>query len=191
VFVMWSAKANVDRLERELTGGESLRTPPTEDTPAHLVGELLLASKYGHCAADSMASHFDLCMSAMKEIGADTRSITSFTELIGGGMSAASALGAVDADPAIERFVLRSLDAAGRGDVVEVLANFVFGREHMIPPLLYRLLDAGVVAPAAHSTLVDYADRHLEVDQASRGVPFDRAIAAIGWQQSHQAAAAA
>ncbi len=90
--------------------------------------------------ASGAASHFELYLCAMEEIGADTQVVRSFMQKIDRGEQWSIALKELEVPPSITDFVEGTLNCAIHGSVVEVAAYFFFGREDIIPDMFERLL---------------------------------------------------
>jgi hypothetical protein len=126
----------------------------------------------------SHASHFDLYLLAMREVGADTSPIESFLRSVGtGGLSAGLAL--PDFPEASRTFVRETFALIETGEAHRVASSFAFGRENVIPGMFHSLLDRLGIdrdqAPAFHY----YLERHAELDGEEHGPAALRLVATL------------
>jgi hypothetical protein len=174
VFAVWDFMALLKALQRRLTCVEIAWTPPRSRMAARLVNEIVLGEESDEIAPGRTMSHFELYLQAMRETGADTRRIESFVAAIGSGTVPAQAL-AIAAPPAFVRdFVAGTLALATTGEVEEVAASFLLGREDLVPAMFRRLLP--VIGPSSETaSLRLYLARHVELDETHHG-PLARRI---------------
>ena len=108
-------------------------------------------------------------MLAMKEIGADTKQIERFIELIKNNVAVSEAMNKVSANSYIQEFVNSTIDTVVNGNIYQVLGSFVFGREHVIPNMFEGLLNNWHIDESDAPMFVYYLKRHIELDGDEHG----------------------
>jgi hypothetical protein len=175
VFAVWDFMCLAKRLQRDLTSVDVLWLPPARPSLARFINSVVLAEESDVDPDGHAASHFDLYVAAMGEVGAPTEAARRFVSLLHEGMEPLQALRAVGASPAIEAFVGHTLDVVQHGSTIEVLASFLFGREDLIPEMFARLLPRWAQSHDARR-FTYYVERHIELDGDDHGPAGERAI---------------
>jgi hypothetical protein len=169
VFAVWDFMSLVKRLQSEVTVQRLPWMPPASAQIARFANEVVLGEESDLGPDKKPASHFELYLRAMDEIGADTQVVRSFMRKIAHGEQWPIALKELEVPRGITDFVQDTLNCAIHGSVVEVAAYFFFGREDIIPDMFERLLklwDHGAVEVPYFNY---YLKRHIELDGDSHG----------------------
>lgn len=169
VFAVWDFMSLVKRLQHEFTSVTLPWTPPLQPFAARLLNDIVLGEESDSTPDGSHASHFDLYLSAMREVGADTAQIEYFIDLVRSHIAVDVALRMVAAPAPVQRFVQATIASARQASVLEVLGSFLYGREDAIPQMFRTLLDDWSIRPADTPTFVYYLRRHIELDGDSHG----------------------
>jgi hypothetical protein len=179
VFAVWDFMALVKRLQWQFTCETVPWLPPQNPRAARLINEIVLGEETDEAPGGAHASHFELYLSAMKEIGASTRQIDRFIEHVRSGQEVEAALLSVAAPAPIAQFVRTTVDLARHAPTSEVLGSFFYGREHSIPRMFQSLLDNWTVDPRAAPTFVYYLQRHIQLDTEAHGPAVEGIIAEV------------
>ncbi|WP_455823983.1 DUF3050 domain-containing protein [Pseudomonas graminis] len=169
VFAVWDFMTLTKRLQQDLTGTQLPWLPPANPQAARLINEIVLDEesdthpRQGHC------SHFELYLEAMREVGASTGAIDRFIALLREGREVHTALEEVGPPRGVARFVSATLQIALNAPTHCVAAAFVHGREHVIPMMFERILQADEVISRQAPTLCGYLKRHIELDTHDHG----------------------
>lgn len=169
VFAVWDFMSLTKRLQRDLACTHLPWLPPANPQAARLINEIVLGEesdkhpRQGHC------SHFELYLEAMEEIGASTSVINRFLALLRQGHKARAALHKAGPPPGVTRFVSATLQIALNAPTHCVAAAFLHGREHVIPSMFQRILQADEVIHRQAPTLRGYLERHIELDSEDHG----------------------
>lgn len=174
VFAVLDFMSLVKRLQQEFTCVSLPWTPPTHPEAARLLNEIVLGEESDSTPWGNHVSHFDLYLAAMKEVQAETGTISRFVQLLKKGVSVDVALEMVGAPAAVARFFKATIATATTGSVAGVLGSFLYGREDAIPQMFKTLLAQWSVPPADTPTFVWYLQRHIEVDGESHGPAANR-----------------
>lgn len=193
VFAVWDFMCLAKRLQRELTSLDPLWRPPRVPALARFINGVIHGEESDLGPDGEAVSHCELYIAAMEEVGADTRSIRRFLDLLDGGVDLEVALAAAGAPVAARAFVRHTLSQAIDGDPVEVLAAFLFGREDLIPEMFSRLLPRWRESRGARR-FTYYVQRHIELDGEDHGPAARQALvelaggSAEAWQMARKAA---
>lgn len=195
VFAVWDFMCLAKRLQRDLTSLQDLWLPPASASLARFINGVVHGEESDLDADGNAASHFELYLAAMDEVGAPSAPPRRFIALLREGGDVKSSLIAVGASEATQHFVRHTLTTA-QSTTVEVLASFLFGREDLIPEMFTRLLPEWTDSREA-SRFAYYIKRHIELDGDDHGPAGLRALAELAgdqpllWESAWQAADAA
>jgi hypothetical protein len=169
VFAVWDFMSLVKRLQRELTVVTTPWVPSPYPQSARLINEIVLGEESDDAPGSRYLSHYELYLEAMLEIGADTSTVDQFVSAVTSGVAPDDALKRGDIHPAIQQFVTQTLETAQYGQLVEVLGNFFFGREDIIPRMFQSLLDRWHLNREQAPVFIFYLERHIELDNDEHG----------------------
>ena len=169
VFAVWDFMSLVKRLQNEVTCRSLPWMPPVSAQIARFANEVVLGEESDVGPDQKPASHFELYLRAMDEIGADTAMVKRFLDKLDRGEQWPVALKEVGVPPGITDFVRGTLHSAIHGSVVEVASYFFFGREDVIPEMFERLLPLWDDGAAEVPYFAYYLKRHIELDGDSHG----------------------
>jgi hypothetical protein len=177
VFAVWDFMSLVKRLQRDLTCVDLPWLPPLDPVGARLINDIVLAEESDVDAYGRAASHLELYLAAMRDVGASTDMFTGFMEKLRAGMPHGGALASVDAPAFVRAFVDETMATASEGTTLEVMASFFYGRENVIPGMFQGLLDRWGLGTAQAPGFVYYLERHIELDGDTHGPAASRMIA--------------
>ena len=169
VFAVWDFMSLVKRLQSEVTIQRLPWMPPASAQIARFANEVVLGEESDLGPDQKPASHFELYLRAMDEIGADTQVVRSFVQKMARGEQWPIALRQLEVPPSVIDFVEGTLNCAIHGSVVEVAAYFFFGREDVIPEMFERLLKLWDHGAVEVPFFAYYLKRHIELDGDSHG----------------------
>jgi hypothetical protein len=178
VFAVWDFMTLLKELQRRLTCVETPWLPPSNGLAARIINEIVLCEESDEIRPGEYSGHFDLYLSAMQEVGADSLPIRSFISALRRGEPPAHALASTPIVPATRRFVLDTLAFRQRG-THEVAAAFLFGREHVIPDMFSNMLETLDRTGVECSAFRTYLNRHIEVDGDTHGPLARRLLQAL------------
>lgn len=176
VFAVWDFMSLVKRLQRELTCTSLPWMPPADPEAARLINDIVLGEESDIGADGRAASHLDLYLGAMREVGADTGPFERFLLALQEGEMVHQALESDEIPWFVREFVSHTLDTALNGSRLQVMASFLYGRENVIPSMFEGLLSSWGIAPESAPQFVYYLQRHIELDADSHGPAAARLI---------------
>ena len=169
-FAVWDFMSLLKFLQLRLTCVTLPWKPAGDPRARRLVNEIVLAEESDTDAAGRPASHFELYLEAMGDLGADTGPVSALAEA---GLTVEDfAAGNLPANvPAGAREFLRTtFSIIAEGDAAAVAAAFTYGREDLIPEMFLRIV-AGMEARdgSSYPKLKYYMRRHIELDGDEHG----------------------
>jgi hypothetical protein len=193
VYAVWDFMCLAKRLQRDFTSVGPLWVPPQRPALARFINGLVHGEESDLGPDGVPASHLQLYLSAMDEVGASTVGMRRFVSLLEYGAEPDLAMSLVETPLSARVFVSNTLALATRGTTVEVLASFLYGREDLIPEMFGRLLPRWRQSRNAR-TFVYYVDRHVELDGDDHGPAAQNALAELcgddlaAWETAYRAA---
>lgn len=176
VFAVWDFMSLVKRLQRDLTCVELPWMPPTNPAAARLINDIVLAEESDVDAQGNPASHLDLYLTAMRDVGASTGQFDHFMRELRGGASLTDALAAADVPHFVRDFVQHTIGTCTHDSLLEVMASFFYGRENVIPDMFKSLLEHWGLSEEQAPGFVYYLQRHIELDGDTHGPAASRLI---------------
>lgn len=160
VFAVWDFMSLLKSLQIHLTCVSVPWTPskyPAE--MVRLINQIVLGEESDVDLEGNPISHFELYLKGMEEVGASTVLIREFIRT-----------GDMNLIPEGTRtFVASNIEMAKNGDVLDVAANFFFGREKLIPDMFESIVAVLKKENINAPTFLYYLERHIEVDAGEHG----------------------
>ena len=117
-----------------------------------------------------VASHFELYLEAMEQIGAKTTEIKKLIGFVEEGYSVASALTLVNIQEETKEFVRFTFSMIETEELHKIASIFTFGREDLIPDMFIEILrEMKEKGQKDISKLLYYLERHIEIDGGDHG----------------------
>jgi hypothetical protein len=179
VFAVWDFMSLAKRLQRDLTCVSLPWMPPQDPGAARLINDIILAEESDVGPDGAAASHLDLYLGAMREVGASTKVFESFLNALGSGTPVEEALEDPEIPSFVRAFVAGTLDTALEGTTLETMASFFYGRENVIPGMFQGLLDNWGMSAASAPQFVYYLQRHIELDGDAHGPAASQLVASM------------
>ncbi len=162
VFAVWDFMSLLKKLQQQLTGIEVPWTPTGPTVSRRLINEIVLVEESDEFGG-GYTSHFELYLSAMAAIGADTAPLESLLAGLERGEPAVPALAAAGAPAAAVAFSRVTFDIIENAPLHCQAACFAFGREDLIPEMFDQVVGMARKDPRLE-LFVDYLTRHIQVD---------------------------
>ena len=140
VFAVWDFMSLLKRLQQIVTCTEVPWLPPVDPTASRFINEIVLGEECDDDGQGGYASHFELYLQAMDEVGADTRPICDFVAKLGRQVPIEQALSETSILPSTRDFVRSTLHLTSLGQPHEIASAFFYGREDVIPDMFARLV---------------------------------------------------
>ena len=170
IFAVWDFMSLLKSLQCGLTRVELPWKPVGSPTTRRFINEIVLGEESDIDSNGEIASHFELYLDAMKQIGADTKTIQLFIEFIDNGKTIEEALQLVDVNQETRDFVNFTFSVIQSKSIHRIASVFTFGREDLIPEMFIQILrEMKSKGQTNISKLLYYLERHIEVDGDDHG----------------------
>jgi Protein of unknown function (DUF3050) len=172
VFAVWDFMSLLKRLQQDITCTKVPWLPANNARAARLINDIVIGEETDVDPDGLYASHLELYLHAMKDVGASTVQFDNFCSMVRAGLPVEAVLTRIGVAPHVRAFVEHTMALANTGTTEEVLAAFFYGREDIIPEMFRRLLTTLYAAKHNNQGLrhfIYYIDRHIELDGDSHG----------------------
>ncbi|MGB3802156.1 MAG: DUF3050 domain-containing protein [Lewinella sp.] len=169
VFAVWDFMSLLKALQNELTCTSLPWKPVKNPRTARFINEIVLGEETDVDRNGVAASHYELYLEAMEEVGASSQEIERLLAQINDLDTARAALQRADIGEGIKRFVDYTFQLISEGKTHKIAAAFTFGRESLIPELFIEILNQSAEDKSRFPRLVYYLERHIEVDGDEHG----------------------
>lgn len=165
IFAVWDFMSLLKSLQNSLTCVSVPWVPVGSANTRFFINEIVVGEESDVDSEGNRTSHFELYLKAMDEIGADTKTITKFVDLIKEGKTVNQAFDSIEVADEIKAFVLKTFEIINSGKSYIQASVFTFGREDLIPDMFISIVqDLSKNFPEELKTLKYYLERHIEVD---------------------------
>lgn len=165
VFAVWDFMSLLKSLQITLTCVELPWIPIGNANTRYLINEIVTGEESDVNASGERMSHFEMYLSAMHQVGADSRQIQQAISFIREGNSIQKSLEWAQVEPEIVDFVLFTFEVIATQKPHILAAVFTFGREDLIPDMFMSILrEFKQQFPDKVEELLYYLERHIEVD---------------------------
>lgn len=167
IYSVWDFMSLVKYLQHQVAPARWPWVPGKDATIQRFINELVLeeeTDEAGESRLGEFASHFQLYIEAMREIGAAVDQPLQFVEIAGTqGVAAAFSAGLAPV-PALA-FTQTTFGFIDSGQPYAVAAALALGREHVIPAMFRALLARMAVDEQTAPTFHYYLKRHIHLDE--------------------------
>lgn len=185
VWAVWDFMSLVKALQQAVTCTGVPWLPPKDANLAAFINEIVVGEESDVSPEGGHASHYELYLRAMDEVGADYAPIETFIGHLREGEDVGMALAVCGAPPAVQAFVKTTMSLA-TGPLHRCASAFCLSREEIIPGMFMTLLKDLGHQQGDFPTFRYYLQRHIEVDGDSHGPLSARLFEALVGQEPGQ-----
>jgi hypothetical protein len=171
VYAVWDFMSLLKSLQAFISPHGSPWLPNRNTQIVRLINEIVLEEESDLARPDvdnEYASHFEMYLSAMDEIGASTDGIKSFVaEVEARGID--DVLAAKLAPSPVQTFLESTFNTIRDGRVHEIASSFAYGRENLVPVMFTRILDTCKITSKQAPQFHYYLERHAQLDGEQHG----------------------
>ncbi len=170
VYAVWDFMSLLKALQLELTCVSLPWVPTGSPSTRRFINEIVLGEESDVDNNGAPASHFELYIQSMNELGADTETVLRFIEKIKIGQPFMTSVDSQKVNQETINFMSYTFEIIQRGNPHEIAAVFTFGREDLIPDMFIEIVK-GLQEKEGVSTsrLLYYLERHIEIDGGEHG----------------------
>ena len=172
VYAVWDFMLLLKSLQRKLTSTDEVWIPTENRTARRLINEIVFGEESDLDCNGRPASHYEMYLDAMKQIGAQVEDINRLVQKSKEGHNLKSLVkfNVAEIAKAQLEFVRCSYDIIKEGKAHAIAAAFTFGREDLIPDLFTEIVrDLNQRFGGELSAFVYYLERHIELDADEHG----------------------
>jgi len=165
VYAVWDFMSLLKTLQNNLTCTSVPWFPTGTADTRFLINEIVVGEEADIDLNGARKSHFELYLDAMKQCGADTSKIETFTNVLKSTGNFQSAFSSSETPNEAKDFVNFTFEIIGSGKAYLQSAIFTFGREDLIPGMFLSIInEMHQNFPNDISIFKYYIERHIEVD---------------------------
>jgi len=195
VFAVWDFMSLLKKLQCELTCVEQPWLPSGDSHSCRFINEIVLGEESDEDGARGFASHFDLYLSAMKQLDASPHLIERLFQRLRQGKDVVAALHESDLPRSVVQFVTQTFDLIASNDLPAIASGFTYGREDLLPGVFQKIVASiGSKFDVSASRFLYYLERHIELDGDQHGPMAQRMLIQLcqdddeKWQTAEDAA---
>jgi len=165
VFAVWDFMSLLKSLQMGLTCVSLPWVPVGSANTRFLINEIVCGEESDLDEKGSRISHFELYLSAMRQMGADTSKMDQLLALLQSGSPINESIEALAIPSEVKQFLQYTFEIAMHAPLHVKAAVFTFGREDLIPDMFTQILNKIYAEyPDKVSIFKYYIERHIEVD---------------------------
>ena len=193
VFAVWDFMSLLKALQRNLTCVDEIWRPVRDSSSCRLINDIVLGEESDEIRG-KFTSHFEMYVAAVRQSGGSMADIDEVLRRLDQGQTIEQALAA--APTPARRFSTTTFEVVQSGCLPAIAASFTIGREDLIPLMFTELVrDLNEQGHADTSILIDYLERHIEVDGGEHGPMAEQLLINVcgdddaNWRRAETAAA--
>lgn len=170
IFAVWDFMSLLKALQIDLTSVSIPWIPKKNANLVRFINEITLAEESDFDKDGNSKSHFEMYVTAMEEMQADTSKIKKFVNEISTLNSIENCLEKDSILPAVKEFVLFTFKIINSNETHKIASAFTFGREDIIPDMFLKIVaETKSKNKENFDSFIYYLNRHIELDGDEHG----------------------
>ena len=170
VFAVWDFMSLLKAIQINLTCVSTPWIPVKNSELARFINEIVVAEESDHDAHGVIKSHFEMYLTAMNEVNADTSKMNEFMKMIQSNNTVAEALENLSVPQEVKEFLNFTFDTIKTNKTHLIASSFTFGREDVIPDMFISIIDKATLENnKSYDSFNYYLERHIELDGDEHG----------------------
>ena len=170
VFAVWDFMSLLKAIQMNLTCVSIPWIPAKNAELARFINEIVVAEESDHDAHGVIKSHFEMYLTAMNEVNADTSKMNEFMKMIQSNNTVAEALENLSVPKEVKEFLNFTFDTIKTNKTHLIASSFTFGREDVIPDMFISIIDKATLENnKSYDSFNYYLKRHIELDGDEHG----------------------
>lgn len=170
VFAVWDFMSLLKAIQMNLTCVSIPWIPAKNAELARFINEIVVAEESDHDAHGVIKSHFEMYLTAMNEVNADTSKMNEFMKMIQSNNTVAAALESLSVPQEVKEFLNFTFDTIKTNKTHLIASSFTFGREDVIPDMFISIIDKATLENnKSYDSFNYYLERHIELDGDEHG----------------------
>ena len=169
-FAVWGFMSLLKKLQQNITCTGIPWKPSNNPLAARLVNEIVLGEETDLNKKGLILSHFEMYISAMNQVGANTEHITKFVKDINSINNINNYINSSSIPEYVKDFLIFTFNIINSNINHEIAAVFNFGREDLIPDMFLKIVKKLNSSKEINcENLIYYLERHIEMDSEEHG----------------------
>ncbi|MBT3444298.1 MAG: DUF3050 domain-containing protein [Flavobacteriaceae bacterium] len=170
VYAVWDFMSLVKKLQLDLTTTSLPWQPPSNNSAARLINEIVWGEETDVDKDGNSVSHFEMYLNAMHQIGADTTGIEGMLLEVQQGNNIFDIIDQAGLPTYVADFLRFTFHIIEEDKIHKIAAVFTFGREDLIPDMFISMIKKmNRDNDQDFDQIIYYFERHIEVDGDSHG----------------------
>lgn len=170
VYAVWDFMSLLKALQNRLTCTQIPWIPVSNPSISRLINEIVCVEESDIDENGNIASHFEMYLNAMEEIGADSFKIREILASCASDITISSAFQITELTEAQRDFLAFTFNIIESNELHKIAAAFTFGREDLIPDMFIGILkEAKENNNQEYPKFRYYLNRHIEMDGDKHG----------------------
>ena len=170
VFAVWDFMSLLKAIKMNLTCVSIPWIPAKNAELARFINEIVVAEESDYDAHGVIKSHFEMYLTAMNEVNADTSKMNEFMKMIQSNNTVAEALENLSVPKEVKEFLNFTFDTIKTNKTHLIASSFTFGREDVIPDMFIGIIDKATLENnKSYDSFNYYLKRHIELDGDEHG----------------------
>ena len=170
VYAVWDFMSLVKKLQLDLTTTSLPWQPPSNNSAARLINEIVWGEETDVGKDGTSVSPFQMYLNAMHQIGADTTGIEGMLLEVQQGNNIFDIIDQAGLPTYVADFLRFTFHIIEEDKIHKIAAVFTFGREDLIPDMFISMIKKmNRDNDQDFDQIIYYFERHIEVDGDSHG----------------------